>query len=168
MPIGCIVFVGLVVAWWILSNKKQQEYDELYSLRFPTLYQKPDDFESGDTLDARVWADLEKMILIYEASDFAFHVTRISDLRRLDGPKWEVREQFESWRRNRKYDESNRYVDESRRRELVEGPTWKTADYTTLEVSYQRFIARYRPMMPSKDPVALALSKDFDRDTQTK
>lgn len=168
MPIACILVAGLVLAWWIWSNNKQREYAELYSLRFPTLYQKPDDFETGDTLDAKVWADLEKMILIYEVSDFSFHITRISDLRRLDGPKWEVRERFESWKRNRKYDESNRHLDESQRRELVEGPTWKPADYATLEVSYQRFIARYRPTTWSKDPVALALSKDFDRDTQAK
>lgn len=92
---------GLALAMylaWKYEQRKDETRNVQFDLRYPQLdSERPD----GDTFSARTFVDFEQMVLVNEMSDYAFHHTRVLQLRRLDGPRWEIREEEASRERSR-------------------------------------------------------------------
>jgi hypothetical protein len=130
------VVVGLVViaAWWFWVRTKHQASSHLaamWALRFPTF-----DTKRLDEVHVEVttFFDFEAMVFVEQREFLGNVAVRVYDLRRLDGPTWEIRERSDSWERLTVKDEAT--------------PAWKAAFRQTaaqVEVWYQRFIAQYRP-----------------------
>ena len=154
--IGSVVIAVMIASY--VGRRRQNDRNEQFDLRFPELNSyRPE----GDSFRSRGFVDLKEMILIHEARDFNLYTLRTFDLRLLDGPRWEFREQYDSWRRYLAEIEADPVMSEDRKAEERSEPVWRTFSpddlAPKLEAAYQRYLVRHREMWFDPTPVQFAV-----------
>ena len=157
MPLATLLaalFVGLFIGWR-KARARSRHAEEMWRLRFPTVYEK-----SSDGSGTHCFVDFKEMLLVQESYDYKSHKTRVYHLRRRDGPTWESRE-----------DERIAEMGDTalllvpppdERATTVEAESWSAVDFPTLEESYQRFVADYRDDVYFRlTPLSIALEEDW-------
>lgn len=125
------------------QNKETADRDTLMDLAWPTI----DHDRGGDTFRRDVSADLQRMLLVIKSSDIDFEEVRVFDLRRGDGPRWEMREHHESHvlrRQSIEHSIAETPAVRSMFEEELADPSpldWKPiSEWQKLETAYQRYL----------------------------
>jgi hypothetical protein len=137
----------------------------MWELRFPTLEEY---HEEGDTFFSEWFADLKETLLVYKTMDWDGDSVRLHHLRRLDGPIWQLKEEYESWERRLaelEREEATGFTHmlegEDELEKLRVGPKWLAIENEslapTLEVAYQRFTRQYQDTFWPKSRVDLSM-----------
>src|ERR1700737_3482197 len=93
--IGIAAFLLVGVLVFRANSRERNHAERMWELRFPILDSALEEFVSHEW-----FADLKEMLLVFRVTDERPGVeVRLHHLRRLDGPRWEVNEELDSWQR---------------------------------------------------------------------
>jgi len=177
-PTGALIAVVVVafVVWQVrgyriaIWQQRQQEaiVDEMYDLRWPTLFNDPSDFVSF-----QAFADMAEMlfVVVKTIEDWpSSRESRVYHLQRKDSASWEMKEQIESCERRLKRTEAHvkahyNATSDDLLADARKPPAWEAfsgEQVGRIEVAYQRFLAHYRPLPWEKSRVQASVERDYD------